>query len=33
MSGLSALKLVQAKREKGTSPQHVRRQKTQYQVG
>ena len=27
MSGLSALKLVQAKREKGTSPQHARRQK------
>jgi hypothetical protein len=27
MSGLSALKLVQAKREKGNSPQHVRRQK------
>jgi hypothetical protein len=27
MSGLSALKLVQAKREKGSSPQHARRQK------
>jgi hypothetical protein len=27
MSGLSALKLVQAKREKGNSPQHARRQK------
>ena len=27
MSGLTALKLVQAKREKGSSPQHVRRQK------
>ena len=27
MSSLSALKLVQAKREKGTSPQHARRQK------
>ena len=27
MSGLSALKLVQAKREKGMSPQHARRQK------
>ena len=27
MSGLSALKLVQAKREKGASPQHARRQK------
>jgi hypothetical protein len=27
MSGLTALKLVQAKREKGGSPQHVRRQK------
>ena len=27
MSGLNALKLVQAKREKGTSPQHARRQK------
>ena len=27
MSGLSALKLVQAKREKGMSPQHSRRQK------
>ena len=27
MSGLSALKLVQSKREKGTSPQHARRQK------
>ena len=27
MSGLNALKLVQAKREKGNSPQHVRRQK------
>jgi hypothetical protein len=27
MSGLTALKLVQAKREKGTSPQHARRQK------
>ena len=27
MSGLSALKLVQAKREKGDSPQHARRQK------
>jgi hypothetical protein len=27
MSGLSALKLVQTKREKGTSPQHARRQK------
>jgi len=27
MSGLSALKLVQAKREKGSSPQHSRRQK------
>ena len=27
MSGLSALKLVQAKPEKGTSPQHARRQK------
>ena len=27
MSGLSALKLVQAKREKSTSPQHARRQK------
>ena len=27
MSGLSALKLVQAKREKGNSPQHSRRQK------
>ena len=27
MSGLSALKLVQAKREKDTSPQHARRQK------
>jgi hypothetical protein len=27
MSGLTALKLVQAKREKGSSPQHARRQK------
>ena len=27
MSGLSALKLVQAKREKASSPQHARRQK------
>ena len=27
MSGLNALKLVQAKREKGNSPQHARRQK------
>ena len=27
MSGLTALKLVQAKREKGMSPQHARRQK------
>ena len=27
MSGLNALKLVQAKREKGSSPQHARRQK------
>ena len=27
MSGLNALKLVQAKREKGISPQHARRQK------
>ena len=27
MSGLSALKLVQVKREKGNSPQHARRQK------
>jgi hypothetical protein len=27
MSGLSALKLVQAKREKGNSPQHARRHK------
>ena len=27
MSGLNALKLVQAKREKGASPQHARRQK------
>jgi hypothetical protein len=27
MSGLSALKLVQAKREKGNSPQYARRQK------
>ena len=27
MSGLSALKLFQAKREKGNSPQHARRQK------
>ena len=27
MSGLTALKLVQAKREKGSSPQHSRRQK------
>ena len=27
MSGLGALKLVQAKREKGSSPQHARRQK------
>jgi hypothetical protein len=27
MSGLTALKLVQAKREKGNSPQHARRQK------
>ena len=27
MSGLTALKLVQAKREKGASPQHARRQK------
>ena len=27
MSGLSALKLVQAKREKGSGPQHARRQK------
>ena len=27
MSGLTALKLVQAKREKGVSPQHARRQK------
>ena len=27
MSGLTALKLVQAKRDKGSSPQHVRRQK------
>ena len=27
MSGLSALKLVQTKREKGNSPQHARRQK------
>ena len=27
MSGLSELKLVQAKREKGNSPQHARRQK------
>ena len=27
MSGLTALKLVQAKREKGTNPQHARRQK------
>ena len=27
MSGLTALKFVQAKREKGTSPQHARRQK------
>ena len=27
MSGLNALKLVQAKREKGHSPQHARRQK------
>ena len=27
MSGLNALKLVQAKREKGSNPQHARRQK------
>ena len=27
MSGLSVLKLVQAKREEGNSPQHARRQK------
>ena len=27
MSGLSALKLVQAKRQGGNSPQHARRQK------
>ena len=27
MSGLNALKLVQAKREKGSSPHHIRRQK------
>ena len=27
MSGLTALKLVQSKREKGMSPQHARRQK------
>ena len=27
MSGLNALKLVQTKREKGSSPQHARRQK------
>ena len=33
MSGLSALKLVQAKREKGTSPQHARRQKLSTKLG